>query len=330
MNSSGFTINGGYMEHHGDTIIDWNKLILNNIGVINGMLINCKVDKTARVLYNGVRNLFSHSLDNITAINFKGPSNKFSMELLPTTLDTLPTIIHNGNQSVIEFTNTASGTMEERGIGSTAIGQTDYYGSSHSFEVVDSEFLTGTRSVKVTKTASSANGGSFRFLFPSWLKSSKLTAWAIIKVPSGQDIQCTFGMLGYSFQDSGKGQTIGGDADELDKWMLLVIDDVVPYDNYISFNINKVGGGDPTNGTFFYVDSFGVSQGGLSMDNLFKTTQKDWVNSYRRVNSAPTTGAWSVGDRYINETPTAGGNIGWICTTVGIPGTWKTFGNIGA
>jgi hypothetical protein len=38
----------------------------------------------------------------------------------------------------------------------------------------------------------------------------------------------------------------------------------------------------------------------------------------------------SVGDIYINTTPTAGGTVGWICTTAGDPGVavWKEWGNI--
>lgn len=46
--------------------------------------------------------------------------------------------------------------------------------------------------------------------------------------------------------------------------------------------------------------------------------------------AAPTTGTWAVGDIVYNDTPTAGGFIGWVCTTAGTPGTWKTFGAISA
>lgn len=46
--------------------------------------------------------------------------------------------------------------------------------------------------------------------------------------------------------------------------------------------------------------------------------------------AAPTTGTWRVGDIVYNDTPTAGGFIGWVCTTAGTPGTWKTFGAISA
>lgn len=38
--------------------------------------------------------------------------------------------------------------------------------------------------------------------------------------------------------------------------------------------------------------------------------------------AAPTTNTWSVGDIIWNVSPTAGGNIGWACTTAGTPGTW--------
>lgn len=46
--------------------------------------------------------------------------------------------------------------------------------------------------------------------------------------------------------------------------------------------------------------------------------------------AAPVTGTWAVGDIVYNDTPTAGGFIGWVCVTAGTPGTWKTFGAISA
>lgn len=46
--------------------------------------------------------------------------------------------------------------------------------------------------------------------------------------------------------------------------------------------------------------------------------------------AAPTTGAWKVGDTVYNTAPAAGGTMGWVCTTAGTPGTWKTFGSIAA
>lgn len=46
--------------------------------------------------------------------------------------------------------------------------------------------------------------------------------------------------------------------------------------------------------------------------------------------SATTTGTWGVGDVVWNSQPVAGGNMGWVCTTAGSPGTWKTFGTVAA
>lgn len=44
--------------------------------------------------------------------------------------------------------------------------------------------------------------------------------------------------------------------------------------------------------------------------------------------AAPTTGTWALGDIVYHSAPSPGGNVGWICTTAGTPGTWKAFGGI--
>jgi hypothetical protein len=51
---------------------------------------------------------------------------------------------------------------------------------------------------------------------------------------------------------------------------------------------------------------------------------------YIEGSAAPTTGIWKVGDIVWNTAPTAGGTIGFVCTTAGTPGTWKTWGAIAA
>ena len=48
------------------------------------------------------------------------------------------------------------------------------------------------------------------------------------------------------------------------------------------------------------------------------------------VNAAPTFGTWKKGDVVYNSNAVASGYIGWVCTTAGTPGTWKTFGAITA
>lgn len=46
--------------------------------------------------------------------------------------------------------------------------------------------------------------------------------------------------------------------------------------------------------------------------------------------AAPTAGAHTRGQIVWNETPSASGKIGWVCTAAGTPGTWKAFGVIDA
>lgn len=46
--------------------------------------------------------------------------------------------------------------------------------------------------------------------------------------------------------------------------------------------------------------------------------------------AAPTTGTHTRGKIVLNQAPTAGGALGWICVTAGTPGTWKSIGSIAA
>jgi hypothetical protein len=44
--------------------------------------------------------------------------------------------------------------------------------------------------------------------------------------------------------------------------------------------------------------------------------------------AAPVTGTWPYGWIRYNNAPIAGGNLGWVCTVAGTPGTWKEWGII--
>jgi hypothetical protein len=46
--------------------------------------------------------------------------------------------------------------------------------------------------------------------------------------------------------------------------------------------------------------------------------------------SPPSTGGFRIGDVVFHSAPAPSGNIGWVCTTAGSPGTWKAFGTISA
>jgi hypothetical protein len=44
--------------------------------------------------------------------------------------------------------------------------------------------------------------------------------------------------------------------------------------------------------------------------------------------TTPAAGIWFVGDRIVNNVPTIGQPKSWVCTAVGIPGTWVSQGNL--
>jgi hypothetical protein len=63
---------------------------------------------------------------------------------------------------------------------------------------------------------------------------------------------------------------------------------------------------------------------GLNADENYETTGSAAPNGA----SPRASGNWEQGDIVWNSSPTAGGNVGWVCTADGNPGTWKTFGVI--
>jgi hypothetical protein len=92
--------------------------------------------------------------------------------------------------------------------------------------------------------------------------------------------------------------------------------------------------GADTGGTAFehYVDAFTLSE--VTFQEGYRAVFADRVSQPRRgrkviyLAAAPSTGVWAVGEVVYNTAPAAGGTIGWVCTTAGGPGTWKTFGTI--
>jgi hypothetical protein len=49
--------------------------------------------------------------------------------------------------------------------------------------------------------------------------------------------------------------------------------------------------------------------------------------TYLANSAPPTTGTWFQGDIVWNSAPVEGGNVGWVCTVGGTPGTWLAFGS---
>ena len=84
-------------------------------------------------------------------------------------------------------------------------------------------------------------------------------------------------------------------------------------------NVYQYATGNYGTGTYSGVGYMLSGSGTAATGNIGKIL---WQNTY------PTTGTWIVGDIVYNTAPTSGGNIGWVCTTSGTPGIWKTFGAI--
>lgn len=68
----------------------------------------------------------------------------------------------------------------------------------------------------------------------------------------------------------------------------------------------------------------------ISSINLTATTTEDlnFTQGILKANNVPNSGTHKKGEIIFSTVPTAGGNIGWVCTASGTPGTWKTFGAI--
>ena len=64
--------------------------------------------------------------------------------------------------------------------------------------------------------------------------------------------------------------------------------------------------------------------------NISSNATGSRVKTVTYSSAAPDSGTWVKGDIIYNNDPVAGGSIGWVCTSDGAPGTWKTFGDIAA
>ncbi|MCU6708571.1 hypothetical protein M6D81_07565 [Paenibacillus sp. J5C_2022] len=324
-NADGVSINGIYAEHH-STPAD-NQLTFNKNALITGGLINCEVVSNARVTFEGTRFYVPQSVTHKNFYNCVQPDIR-SVGILQD-MASLPAIEDFTARDISLDTN--SGTFEEWAIGMNGtdgfIGESGYYSGAHRLEILNEagQYFTGTRSCKVTKVSDDAFGGSVYFTFPETYLNKKIYAWAIVKNPSA-DLQLTFGLGGYGFEEPQKLIPVSNTGSD---FKLLVVGPVTPYSHYVTFNINKVGGGAPPNGQYFIIDSLGISVGGINFSKLFQSVKSEG----RSLASLPATGKWLIGDEIRNAAPSAGGSLGWVCVSSGEFGTisppiFKTFGQI--
>jgi hypothetical protein len=65
----------------------------------------------------------------------------------------------------------------------------------------------------------------------------------------------------------------------------------------------------------------------ISLGSDVTTANNSW-QSVSYASAEPTTGTYIRGAIVYNNTPSSAGYVGWVCTSSGTPGTWKTFGLI--
>jgi parallel beta-helix repeat protein len=83
------------------------------------------------------------------------------------------------------------------------------------------------------------------------------------------------------------------------------------------------------------IDQFVVGAGsGLSFRNNVSASllapDTTMGRAIPAASAIPSSGTFQVGDVVFHSAPAPSGNIGWVCTTAGSPGTWKAFGTISA
>jgi hypothetical protein len=73
-----------------------------------------------------------------------------------------------------------------------------------------------------------------------------------------------------------------------------------------------------------------VYEGGYIDFDAYPYGERMGTNFIVLGSSPPISGSWMIGDKVVNSSPSPGSNEGWVCTTTGTPGTWKSYGSISA
>ena len=71
----------------------------------------------------------------------------------------------------------------------------------------------------------------------------------------------------------------------------------------------------------------------IQIANLQTVNNLDSIYPVHKItysNAIPSVAYWHIGDITYNTAPAPSGFVGWVCTTSGLPGVWKTFGAISA
>ena len=177
----------------------------------------------------------------------------------------------------------------------------------------DSSYSINTRSLIINALGGKPANDAVNYITPS------ITGLLTKQISSATDAQHIY---------DGK----GGAFTKIDLDGIKIGSDVVKtaaFDIYSSVLGRAVMGVNGGNGIVFFLQDFNNTlkvnrpwfDNGLTMGTYHHQT----VGT-----AAPTTGTWDKGNIVWNESPSNGGKIGWVCTTGGSPGVWKSFGSIDA
>lgn len=177
--------------------------------------------------------------------------------------------------------------------------------------VLSASYANTTSSLIMNTAASSYTGIGSNILFSAMVKSSNSTASWVINF--GQSTVVT---------------TLTLPANVWCRVVLVGVLSATPRSNYVSINATASAIGETLRICKIQTNSnvSNISLASIVRNNLFNPGTS--VSQLLRLSAAPVAETWAVGDIVYNTAPSAGGFLGWVCTTAGTPGTWKTFGAI--
>jgi hypothetical protein len=283
------TINGGYIEQHdtlGTGMYTSNKVkITSNDVSFNGVIINSQIEASAlgtsgsyfncsfidggfiplgaklhhpNIAGNRLAKIISHyDISNLVQISRNNPVN-------------IPFLSRKGP---LKINGNFSGLSEKPWL-EGELGETRFNGGNFSLATKVGGGLYNDVGLKIKPDGSIVCAALWYFSPKIFMATgqatvNKMTAWAIVKVvSSSKSLQLSFGLGGAAFQNPEKLTPTGSEGAY--DWALLIVDDVSPHSNFVTFNLNRVGGGNPPAGDNEYVliDSFGVCLNGTDYRNM--------------------------------------------------------------
>lgn len=312
------SIFGAYWEVHNTPNTDYNVVRFDSRANIIGGFILCKVelaDSLTKVNWINCNLPFDYPGGNIIGGIDTDTRAYFNLDERGPSLP-----IYCRGQNYNSNNGLAPGNFANEILGATPETVSRSAAGSNSLEVVADGFYN-SQSMKFTVTDGTTSAGGAVGLPFDFLPANQENVYAFVVAKCNSNAQVVVSLGGPNTEQPGKAiftQTALGD---FHVFLLGPISE--PYDSRLWVRAYGAAGGNPANGTQITIDSWGVSFGGADYSNITKS-----FNLY--ASSFPTAGTWAQGDIAYDITPTAGGNIGWVCTTAGTPGTWKTYGAIAA